>query len=67
MESVGLSDSDPATVRAGEGSDLDTFDLAKDVTVPVFRIQERNLAFVTLEIEIVDHLQTFQLVKKKIL
>ncbi len=52
MESVGLSDSDPATVRAGEGSDLDTFDLAKDVTVPVFRIQERNLAFVTLEIEI---------------
>ena len=66
MESVGLSDSDPATIGAGEGSDLDTFDLTKDVTVPVFRIQERNLAFVTLEIEIVDHLQTFQLVKKKI-
>jgi len=65
VESVGLSNSDPATIRAGEGSDFDTFDLAKDVTIPVFRIQERNLAFVTLEIEIVDHYKTFQLVKKK--
>lgn len=65
MQAVRLTDSDPATVGAGEGSNLDTFDLAKDVTIPVFRIQERNLAFVTLEIEIVDHYKTFQLVKKK--
>jgi len=65
VESVGLSDSDPATVRAGEGSNLDTFDGSKDVLIPVHGIKKRNLAFVTLEIEIVDHCKTFLLVKKK--
>lgn len=52
MESVGLSDSDPATVRAGEGSNLDTFDGSKDVLLSTNWVEERNLAFVTLEIEI---------------
>lgn len=66
MQAVRLADSDPATVRAGEGSNLDTFDGSKNIFLPVDGIKKRNLAFVTLEIEIVDHLQTFQLVKKKI-
>ena len=67
MQSVFLSDSDPATIGAGEGSNLDTFDGSKNIFLPVDGIKKRNLAFVTLEIEIVDHLQTFLLVKKKIL
>ena len=65
MQAVRLTDSDPTTVRAGEGSNLDTFDRSKDVLLSTNRVEERNLAFVTLEIEIVDHYKTFQLVKKK--
>ena len=65
MQAVVLSDSNPTPIRAGETFDLYTVDGAKDVTVPVFRIQERNLAFVTLEIKIVVHSRTFRLVKKK--
>ena len=52
MQAVVLSDGNPTPIRAGETFDLYTVDGAKDVTVPVFRIQERNLAFVTLEIQI---------------
>ena len=55
MQAVVLSDSNPTPIWAGETFDLYTIDGAKDVTVPVFRIQERNLAFVTLVIEIVVH------------
>ncbi len=66
MQAVVLSDSNPTPIWAGETFDLYTVDGAKDVTVPVFRIQERNLAFVTLEIKIVVHSRTFRLVKKKI-
>ena len=55
MQAVVLSDSNPTPIWAGETFDLYTIDGAKDVTVPVFRIQERNLAFVTLEIKIVVH------------
>ena len=65
MQAVVLSDSNPTPIWAGETFDLYTFDGAKYVTVPVFRIQERNLAFVTLVIEIVVHNKTFLLVKKK--
>ena len=64
MQAVVLSDGNPTPIRAGETFDLYTVDGAKDVTVPVFRIQERNLAFVTLVIEIVVHSRTFQFVKK---
>ena len=66
MQAVVLSDSNPTPIWAGETFDLYTVDGAKDVTVPVFRIQERNLAFVTLVIKIVVHSRTFQFVKKKI-
>jgi hypothetical protein len=52
VESVGLSNSDPATIGAGEGSNLDTLDGSKDVLFPTNGIKKRNLAFVTLEIEI---------------
>ena len=52
MQSVVLSDSDTAPTWAGETFNLHTRYGAEDVTIPVFRIQERNLAFVTLEIEI---------------
>ena len=55
MQAVVLSDGNPTPTWAGETFDLYTVDGAEDVTVPVFRIQERNLAFVTLEIEIVVH------------
>ena len=55
MQAVVLSDGNPTPIRAGETFDLYTVDGAEDVTVPVFRIQERNLAFVTLVIEIVVH------------
>ena len=65
MQAVVLSDGNPTPTWAGETFDLYTVDGAKDVTVPVFRIQERNLAFVTLVIEIVVHNKTFLLVKKK--
>ena len=65
MKSVVLSDSDTAPTWAGETFNLHTGHGAEDVTIPVFRIQERNLAFVTLEIKIVVHSRTFRLVKKK--
>ena len=65
MQAVVLADRDTATVWAGEGLNLDAIDLAKDVLASSNWIEERNLAFVTLEIEIVDHYKTFQLVKKK--
>ena len=65
MQSVVLSDSDTAPTWAGETFNLYTGHGAEDVTIPVFRIQERNLAFVTLEIKIVVHSRTFRLVKKK--
>lgn len=65
MQSVFLSDGNPPPIWAGEGLDFDTFDGSKDVLLPVHGIKKRNLAFVTLEIEIVDHDKTFQLVKKK--
>jgi len=41
-------DSDTLTVWSGEGFDLDTVYRAEDVLVPVDRIQERNLATITL-------------------
>ena len=63
MQAAVLSDGDTTPIRAGEGFDLDTLNGAEDVTVPVFGVQERNLAFVTLEIKIVVHGQTFLLVK----
>ena len=66
MQAVILFDGNPATVLAGEGSNLDTVNLSENVFLSMLRIQERNLAFVTLEIQIVDHYKTFQLVKKKI-
>ena len=65
MKSVVLSDSDTAPTWAGETFNLYTCYSAEDVTIPVFRIQERNLAFVTLVIKIVVHSRTFRLVKKK--
>ena len=65
MKSVVLSDGNPTPTWAGETFDLYTVDGAEDVTIPVFRIQERNLAFVTLVIKIVVHSRTFRLVKKK--
>ena len=52
MQAVVLANRDTATVRAGEGLDLDTVDGAKDVFVSSNWIEEGNLAFVTLEIEI---------------
>ena len=65
MQSVVLSNSDTAPTWAGETFNLYTGYGAEDITIPVFRIQERNLAFVTLEIKIVVHSRTFRLVKKK--
>ena len=65
MQSVVLSDSDTAPTWAGETFNLYTGHGAEDVTIPVFRIQERSLAFVTLVIKIVVHSRTFRLVKKK--
>ena len=55
MQAAVLSDGNPTPIRAGETLNLDTVDGAKDVTIPVFRIQERNLAFVTLVIQFVQH------------
>ena len=66
MQAVILFDGNPATVLAGVGSNLYTVNLSEDILVPVFGIQERNFAFVTLEIKIVGHLQNLPLVKKKI-
>ena len=66
MQAVVLLDSNPTPIRAGETSYLHTFDGSKDVFAPVFGIQERNFAFVTLVIKIVVHDRTFQFVKKKI-
>ena len=65
MQAVVLSDSNPTPIWAGETFNLYTCYGAEDVTIPVFRIQERNLAFVTLVIKIVVHSRTFRLVKKK--
>ena len=65
MQAVVLAVRDTATVRTGEGLNLNAIDLAKDVLLSTNRVEERNLAFVTLEIEIVDHCKTFQFVKKK--
>jgi hypothetical protein len=65
MKSVLLSDSDPATVRSGEGLDLDTLDGAEDVAVPTFGVKKFYFSIITFEIEIVDHCKTFQFVKKK--
>ncbi len=65
MQSVVLFDGDSTTAWASEASNLDTFYSTKNIATPVFRIQERNLAFVTLVIKIVVHSRTFRLVKKK--
>jgi len=65
MQAVVLSDGNSTTVWAGETLDLDTVDGAKNIAIPVFRVQERNLAFVTLVIKIVVHSRTFQFVEKK--
>jgi hypothetical protein len=67
VQAVILLDSNPATVLAGEGLNLHPVNSSENIFLSVLRIQERNLAFVTLEIEIVDHYKTFQLVKKKTL
>jgi hypothetical protein len=48
VKSSVLMDSDTLTVWSGEGFDLDTVHGAEDVLVPVDRIQERNLATITL-------------------
>ena len=48
MKSSILMDSDALTGRSGEGFDLDTVHGAEDVLVPIDRIQERNLATITL-------------------
>jgi hypothetical protein len=66
VQAVILFDGNSATVLAGEGSNLHTVNLSENVFASILRIQKRNFAFVTLEIKIVDHLKTFQLVKKKI-
>lgn len=47
MQAVRLADSDPATVRAGEGLDLDTLDGAEDVAIPTFGIQKFNFSVIT--------------------
>ena len=65
MQSVVFSHSNSTTIWAGEALNLYTFDGAKNIAIPVFRVQERNLAFVTLVIKIVVHGRTFQFVKKK--
>jgi len=52
MQAVVLADRDTATVRAGEGLNLNAIDLAKDVLLSTNWVEERNFAFVTLEIEI---------------
>ena len=65
MQSVIFSHSNSTTIWAGEALNLYTFDGAKNIAIPVFRVQERDLAFVTLVIEIVVHNKTFLLVKKK--
>mgnify|MGYP004006052657 FL=1 len=41
-------DSDALAAWTGEGFDLDTVHGSEDVLVPVDRIQERNLATITL-------------------
>ena len=48
VESVGLSDCNASTVRAGEALDLYAGHLAKDVLLPVDGIEERNLTLVSL-------------------
>jgi len=55
VQAAVLSDGNASPVRASETFYLDAIYGTKDVTTPVFRIQERNLAFVTLEIKIVVH------------
>ena len=55
MKPVVLLDSNPTPTWAGETFNLYAIDSAKYVTVPVFRIQKRNLTFITLVIEIVVH------------
>ena len=55
MQAVVLSDGNSPTVGAGEAFDLHAIDGAKNILIPVFRIQERNLAIITLEIQIVQH------------
>ena len=65
MQAVVLSNGNSTTIWASETLDLDTVDGAKNIAIPVFRVQERNLAFVTLVIKIVVHSRTFRFVKKK--
>ena len=48
VKSVVLCDSDTLTAWASEGSNLLTVHGSEDVFVPVDRIQERNLATITL-------------------
>ena len=65
MQAAVLADRDTATVRSGEGLDLDTLDGAEDVAVPTFGVKKFYFSIITFEIEIVDHCKTFQFVKKK--
>ena len=55
MKSVIFTDCNSPTVGAGEAFDLHAIDGTKNILIPVFRIQERNLAIITLEIQIVQH------------
>ena len=55
MQAVVLSDGNPTATWPGETCNLHAFDGSKDVLAPVLRVQERNFAFVTLEIKIVVH------------
>ena len=48
VESVGLSDGNASTVRAGEALDLNASDLAKNILFPVDGIQKRDFSLVTL-------------------
>ena len=66
VQAVVLSDGNPTAIWPGEARNLYAGYWAEDILTPVFGIQERNFAFVTLVIKIVVHGWTFQLVKKKI-
>ena len=55
MKPVVLVDSNPTPIWAGETFDLDSRHGAKDILRPIYRVQETNLAFITLVIKIAVH------------
>ena len=50
-----LGNGNPSSVWSGETSDFYALNLGKDVLAPIFGIQERNFAIITLVIQICDH------------